>query len=240
MPEPNRDRYNCVLQLFVMSCLELNNLSLRISSINVNSMNVSTLGTRNAKTYLKIEGVTGKKPDVIFLCDVRANNKGAELEKLFRMTRNGNYCLYLNSTRNVRGVGIAVKRSIAHEVKKIFRDLRNENYILLDIEIKGKRLTLGSVYGPNENNVNFFREIKAKLGDFGGNKWIVGGDFNTILDMDRSSDNLDRLGAGRIPHKVNGEFINDWIAEGGSVEPFRALYPEVREISYVSYRGWEG
>jgi hypothetical protein len=103
--------------------MDLNNLSLRLSSINVNSMNVSTLGTRNAKTYLKIEGVTGKKPDVIFLCDVRANNRGDELERLFRMTRNGNYCLYLNSTRNSRGVGIAVRRAIAHDVKKIIRDV---------------------------------------------------------------------------------------------------------------------
>jgi exonuclease III len=220
--------------------MDLNNLSLRLSSINVNSMNVSTLGTRNAKTYLKIEGVTGKKPDVIFLCDVRANNRGDELEKLFRMTRNGNYCLYLNSTRNSRGVGIAVRRAIAHEVKKIVRDIRNENFILLDIELKGKRLTLGSVYGPNENNVNFFRELKSKLGDFGTNKWIVGGDFNTLLDMDRSIENLDRLGAGRIPNKVNGEFINEWIAEGGGqLNPFGHCI--LRKGRYLLYRigGWE-
>jgi hypothetical protein len=137
-------------------------------------------------------------------------------------------------------VGVAVRRAIAHEVKKIVRDVRNENYILLDIELKGKRLTLGSVYGPNENNVNFFRELKTKLGEFGMNEWIVGGDFNTILDMDRSIENLDRLGVGRIPNKVNGEFINEWIAEGGAVEPFRALYPEEREVSYVLYRGAGG
>ncbi len=193
MLEPNRDRYAKVFYFFAMSCLDLNNLFLRLSTINVNSMNVSTLGTRNAKTYLKIEGVTGKKPDVIFLCDIRANNRGEDLEKLFRMTRNGNYCLYLNSTKNSRGVGIAVRRAIAHEVKKIVRDVRNENYILLDIELKGKRLTLGSAYGPNENNVNFFRELKTKLGEISTNKWIVGGDFNTILDMDRSIENLSQL-----------------------------------------------
>jgi exonuclease III len=203
--------------LFIMCSRDLNNLSLRFSSINVNSMNVSTLGSRNAKTYIKIEGVTGKKADVIFLCDVRANNKGADLEKLFRMTRNGNYCLYLNWTKNARGVGIAIRRAIAHEVKNVIKDLRNENYILLDIEIKGKRFTMGSIYGPNENNVNFYRELKAKLGDFGTNKFIIGGDFNTILDMDRTADNLDRMGAGRIPNKVNGEFINGWIEEGGSL-----------------------
>jgi hypothetical protein len=174
------------------------------------------------------------------MCDIRAANKGEDLEKLFRMTRYGNYNLYLNSTLNSRGVGIAIKKSISHEIKGIVRDVRNENYILLDIVIKGRRLTLGSIYGPNENNVNFYKEIKRLLGLWKNNFFIIGGDFNTILDMDRTADNLDRIGAGRIPNKSNGEFINEWIREGSVAEPFRALYPEEREISYLSYRAMVG
>jgi hypothetical protein len=219
----------------MMDSKEFKNFFLKVETINVNTMNVSALGTRNAKTYLKIEDVTGKKADIIFMCDIRAANKGDDLEKLFRMTRNGNYNLYLNSTRNSRGVGIAIKKSISHEIKGIVRDVRNENYILLDIVIKGRRLTLGSIYGPNENNVNFYKEIKRLLGLWKNNFFIIGGDFNTILDMDRTADNLDRIGAGRIPNKSNGEFINEWIRKGSVVELFCALYPEEREVSYLSY-----
>jgi hypothetical protein len=58
--------------------------------------------------------------------------------------------------------------------------------------------------------------------------------------MDRTADNLDRIGAGRIPNKNNGEFLNEWIREGTVTEPFRALYPEEREISYLSYRAMVG
>jgi len=54
---------------------DFRNLNLRVSAINVNTMNVSTVGTRNAKIYLKIEGITGKRPDVTFMSDVRAANK---------------------------------------------------------------------------------------------------------------------------------------------------------------------
>jgi hypothetical protein len=54
-------------------------------------MNVSTLGPRNAKTYLKNEDITGKKADVIFVSDVRAKDKGDELKKLMGLTRNGSY-----------------------------------------------------------------------------------------------------------------------------------------------------
>ncbi len=52
---------------------------------------------------------------------------------------------------------------------------------------------MGSIYGPNENNVNFYKEIKRLLGLWKNNFFIIGGDFNTILDMDRTADNLDRI-----------------------------------------------
>jgi exonuclease III len=142
---------------------DFKNFNLRMSAINVNTMNVSTIGTRNAKIYLKIEGITGKRPEVIFMSDVRAANKLKEVEDLFRVTRNGNYVMYFNSSKSARGVGIAIRRKISHKVYQIRRDEGEENYILLDVEIKGKRLTLGSVYGPNENNVNFYRKLKRDI-----------------------------------------------------------------------------
>jgi hypothetical protein len=73
---------------------------------------VSTLGLRNSKTLLKIEGITSKRADVILLSDVMVKDSGMEIKRLFNLTMNGSYKLYLNSTRDVRGVGIAIKRSI--------------------------------------------------------------------------------------------------------------------------------
>ena len=116
-----------------MGANNLLNLSLRVGCINVNSLNVSTLGTSNSKTYLKLEGVTGKKYDVIFLSDIRAGEKSKQIEKLFRLTRNGNYALYLNSTKSSRGVGIAIRRSVAHDVKNILKDGVHENFIILEL-----------------------------------------------------------------------------------------------------------
>ncbi len=54
-------------------------LNLTITAINVNSLNVSTMNTRNSKTLLKIEAITGKKSDIILLSDIRAKDKGDEL-----------------------------------------------------------------------------------------------------------------------------------------------------------------
>ncbi len=175
----------------------ISNLNLVISTINVNSLNVSTLGSSNAKTFLKIEGVTGKRADVILLCDVRVKNKGEEIKKLFNLTMNGSYKIYLNSTKETRGVGIAIKRSIAHEIKGIKADLQDENYLILDLIIKGNRLNMGVVYGPNENNTGFYKKVRKILVE-SNLKFIIGGDFNTILSNEEGINNVDRIGNGRV------------------------------------------
>jgi hypothetical protein len=104
----------------------MSKLEITVSAINVNSMNVSTMFNRNAKTYLKIEGITGKKTDIILISDIRAGSKGDDLKKLMGLTRNGLYKLYLNSTMESRGVGIAIKRNIGHEIKTRY-DGRGDN-----------------------------------------------------------------------------------------------------------------
>jgi hypothetical protein len=105
-----------------------NKINLSISAINVNSLNVSTLGKSNAKTYLKIEGVTGKKADIILLTDVRVKDKGEEIKRLFGLTVNGSYKLYLNSSKESRGVGIAIRRNIQHVMHNTYYGRGDEGH----------------------------------------------------------------------------------------------------------------
>ncbi len=67
-------------------------------------------------------------------------------------------------------------------MNQIRKDELDENYILLDLEIKGKKLTLGSVYGPNENNVQFYRKLKREV-NCGGSAFIMKYDDMVILAM---------------------------------------------------------
>jgi exonuclease III len=210
--------------------------NLTVSTINCNSMNVSTLGKRNAKTYLKIEGITNKKADVILITDIRASNKGEELKKLMGLTQNGSYKLYLNSSSDSRGVGIAIKRNIQHVIRDTYVGRGDENALLINIEIKNVVLTIGAIYGPNNNDVEFYRCIERKIRMW-GNTCILGGDFNTILCDTPGAENLDRDGVGRVPNRQNSRLINEWITSGIFIDPFRALYPHTREFSYIPFRG---
>jgi len=212
----------------------MENSSLNITSINVNSFNVSTLSAKYSKIYTKIEGVTSKKSDIIFLCDCRMGAKKAEIERMFRITRNGSYKLYSNSNKDSRGVAIAIRSDIFHEVENALLD-RDENYIFLQISIKNKKYLLGCVYGPNKNDVGFFTKIR-EICEGQNREYIIGGDFNTVID-DRAGDlSLDRMGNGQCPNPKNLEYIQKWLREGRAKEPFRLIYPDRVEYSYISFR----
>jgi exonuclease III len=193
------------------------------------------LGVRNAKTLLKVEGITSKRADIIFLSDIRLKDSEGEVRKLFNLTMNGSYKLYVNSSRDSRGVGVAIKRSISHEIKGTIMDRVDENYILMDMIIKGKRIVLGSVYGPNGNNVDFYGKLKRDIERL-GQPFIIGGDFNTILCNEPGGDNVDRKGVGRVPNPHNSRVINQWITEGFAIKPFRVLYPFQTEVSHIPFR----
>ena len=113
-------------------------INLTISSVNINSFNISTLGGENNKTFLKIEGITGKKSDIILIVDTRMGRKGKEIEKIMQLSKNGKYKLYSNSTRESRGVALAIKSSVFHEVYETIKD-PNENFLILKVKIQGKK-----------------------------------------------------------------------------------------------------
>jgi len=207
---------------------------LTVCAINVNSLNTSTIHCSNSKTYLKIEGITGLGADILLISDVRVNKSQERIKLLFGLSQHGGYELYLNSSRESRGVAIAIKKTVEYEILNTITDLENENFLILKIKIRGELLTVGAVYGPNKQDVKFFRNLK-EICNNQGNPFILGGDMNTILDHSVLG-NLDMMEGGRIPNKRNGEEINKWIREGLVVEPYRFYYPESKEVSYIPFR----
>jgi hypothetical protein len=60
---------------------------------------------------MKVEGVTGSKSDIILISDCRVGNNKRETESMFRLSANGNYILYLNSTQEGKNWKI-IKRAL--------------------------------------------------------------------------------------------------------------------------------
>jgi hypothetical protein len=94
---------------------------------------------------------------------------------------------------------------------------------------------MGSVYGPNGNNVNFYNVLRCDLERL-GQAFIIGGDFNTIICNEGGLGNVDRKGEGRVTNPHNSRVINQWIEEGFAVDPYRLMYPLQQEVSHIPFR----
>ncbi len=179
--------------------------------------------------------ITHRGSDIIFMSDCRIGSGIEKIRRILQMGLKTSYNLYANSTRGDRGVCIAISRDRNVEVLEEIRESVFENYILLRCKIDQKEMLIGSVYGPNTNNVQFYKDLIAKVESY-NLPTVIGGDFNTVLCGNRGVENLDLEDRENVPQKENGKVLREWLEEGSFCEPFRRKYPMSHTMSYVPFR----
>ena len=60
----------------------------------------------------------------------------------------------------------------------------NGNWVILDISVNNIRFTLVSIYGPNEDNPDFYKNIKQMVEDLDNAHCIFCGDWNLVQDKE--------------------------------------------------------
>ena len=58
-------------------------------------------------------------------------------------------------------------------------------FILADIKVGNKIVTLVNVYAPNQDELEFFTKIVDLLMNFSCEETIFGGDFNLVLNIEK-------------------------------------------------------
>jgi exonuclease III len=222
--------YNCVL--YQCSCMHVMNFSLAIQ--NCNSLNMSHSTAENQK--LKIAAITNLNKDVILLSDIRLANKNlstckSDMEKCFLINSTAPYTFVANSTKNKRGVGILIKKSLPAKILSAISD-PEENFLLLKIEIKSKIYILGAVYGPNEHNPDFFRSLYTSIKNLGEHPIILGGDFNCTFSPEKLENNIDCLHMKDVPNLRHSIYLNEMCSALEITDPFRHLHPNKKSYSY--------
>ena len=125
-----------------------------------------------------------KNYNIICLQDVHINNN---LESFIKAE--WGYDAYFSSYTNMsRGVMVLINNNFEQTVKNIRTD-KNGNYIILDMEIQGKEITIVNLYGPNEDNPQFYENIVKKISEFENENVIICGDWNLILDENKDCSN---------------------------------------------------
>jgi exonuclease III len=196
---------------------------------------MSSAGKNNQT--LKIYGITKLRTDIIFLSDIRVRNRNLvsaedDLKNMFLNNPYGQYNLWSNSTSSKRGVGILIKKKLPVSVLRVKAD-RGENYILLELEMSGENIIIGSIYGPNVNDPEFFSNLERDIVSLNNNKIIIGGDFNCTFSTDNVRTNIDCLNMNAPPNLAHSLLIANMCERLQITDPYRIVYPNKKEYTYV-------
>jgi hypothetical protein len=78
---------------------------------------------------------------------------------------------------------------------------------------------IGSIYGPNEDNPEFFEQIKTNLRILISDYEVIGRDWNTTLDTRNSRVNIDTLHMPSIPSARRSALLDELCTEHKLVDP---------------------
>jgi exonuclease III len=186
-----------------------------------------------------MDAICSLKSEILFLSDIRMgqiSNQQSTLKvsSTFNRSRLRDHIFLSNSTDNKRGVAILISKKLNPEVLDTFRD-QNQNILLVECNINGNRLILGSIYGPNSTCRQFYRDITSFLERKINVPVILGGDWNVTWSNSGPEDNIDISGMVRTPNFTNGNLLKNLANDFELTDPFRILYPDRKCYSYVPF-----
>ena len=129
---------------------------------------------------------------------------------------------------NKNGVAILFNNNFDYKVHNVRRD-KNGQYIVMDIELLEKRLTLVNLYGPSSGDLPmFFDKIREEVEEIGNHYVILGGDWNVVLDMKTDARNYKSVSN----HPRSRENIRNLIDKLELVDVWRDIHPEKRKYTW--------
>lgn len=97
--------------------------------------------------------------------------------------------------------------------------------------LNGEAIVIGSIYAPNSEQDKFLETLSTVLVDWEAYPWIIGGDFNMILDvsLDRSHPPLQNTNSRKL-----AESLQNWASGWGLGDVWRMHLLKSREYSFFS------
>jgi hypothetical protein len=90
-----------------------------------------------------------------------------------------------------------------------------------------------SIYGPNENNREFYTDLTKFIRELDVQNIIIGGDWNSTWDISPPAENIDILNMNNLPSRYRSEQVRLIADHFDMVEPFRLFFPEKIDYTYI-------
>jgi exonuclease III len=100
-----------------------------------------------------------------------------------------------------------------------------------------KVLVIVSIYGPNNNDDNFFVDLRNVLHDNINFPVIIGGDWNLTPCTDPNDRNIDIINMRSPPSIHRSRLLAEFCEQFKLSDPFRALHPFQKDFTYIPRTG---
>ena len=146
----------------------------------------------------------------------------------------GGKCYFASFTSQARGCAIFFNKNFPAEIQEnsIFAH-PSGNFLTLNFKYENFMITLSCVYGPNEDNPDFFRNVVLKESEKLSNSsdfTILGGDWNLALKQE-----LDTFGYKSENNKNAKNVILEGMENMGLVDVFREFFPQKKRFSWRKF-----
>ena len=94
-------------------------------------------------------------------------------------------------------------------------------FIICDVKIEERCITLATLYAPNDEEPTFYRIFFYHVLDFRCEDLIIGGDFNLVLDHGK-----DKTGGRAKTHTESVKVLQIFMAEHNLMDAWRILNPD--------------
>lgn len=140
----------------------------------------------------------------------------------------GGLCYFSGSSTNSEGVGILVNPNFpASDIIKY--EVLLGRILAIELSINSKTFIIINIYGPNTDDVNIFKILENFLHIHSDTRYIIGGDFNTIIDV-----NLDKKNGNINKHNRCRKYIIDVMSTFNLIDIWRLKHPDKKQFTWHS------
>ena len=192
-------------------------------NIQLCSYNVRGLGNKNKREQI-FAWVNKNNYDI---CLLQETHSGEGTHDAWKWEW-GNEAFFSGKNNNSEGIGILISSKISCTIQK-YTEILCGRMQALEIIINGKELTIINIYGPNDDDTSLFNKLEDYINENEDKNFLLGGDFNTVLET-----NIDKHNGKNDTHKRCRTKINHIIDTYNLIDIWREKHFGLREYTWHS------
>ena len=192
-----------------------------MEGIKIVSLNVRGLKSFN-KRKETFNFLRQKAYDVICLQEMHIEESEHDLVK----KQWGGPIYFSQGTNRRAGVAILVKPKSEIQVIPRYND-RDGRSLIVEVNQKDQVFLLANIYGPNQDDPDFFVKTLKEINKLNATDLILMGDFNVVLDP--QMDRIDHKNYAPSAQKIILEFMN----QCDMCDPWRLRNPDTTTYSWI-------